>query len=43
MAGESVQQGRKEGPVGEIEPDLVTLAVELPFEDSDLVAQGQDF
>ena len=42
VAGESVQQGRQEGPVGGSEPDLATLAVELPFEDRDLVAQGQD-
>jgi hypothetical protein len=29
-----------EGPVGSGEPDL--LAVQLPFEDHDLVPQGQD-
>jgi hypothetical protein len=42
IAGKPVEQGRQEGPVSGSEPDPVTLAVELPFEDRDLVAQGQD-
>ncbi len=37
-----MQQGGQEGPVGRGEPDLATLAVQLPFEDRDLVAQGED-
>jgi hypothetical protein len=40
-AGESVQQGGEEGPVGGGELDF--LAVYLPLEDHDLVAQGEDF
>jgi hypothetical protein len=38
VARKPVQQGCQEGPVGGREPDLVTLAVELPLEDRDLVA-----
>ena len=38
--GESVEQGCEERPVGGGEPDL--LAVQLPLQDHDLVAQGQD-
>jgi hypothetical protein len=37
-----VQQGGEEGPVCGSEPDLVTLGVQLPLEDRDLVAQDQD-
>jgi hypothetical protein len=40
VAGESVQQGGEEGPVGGGELDF--LAVQLSFEDHDLVAQGED-
>jgi hypothetical protein len=43
LAGKAVEQSRQEGPVGGSEPDLATLAVQLPFEDRDLVAQRQDF
>jgi hypothetical protein len=35
-AGESVQQGAEQRPVGAGEPDL--LAVQLPLQDHDLVA-----
>jgi hypothetical protein len=42
VARKPVERGRQEGPVGGSEPDLVSLAVELPFEDRDLVAQRQD-
>jgi hypothetical protein len=41
VAGESVQQGGEQGPISRGEPDL--LAVQLPFEDHDLVPQGEDF
>jgi hypothetical protein len=40
-AGEPVQQRGEQGPVSGGEPDL--LAVQLPFEDHDLVPQCQDF
>jgi hypothetical protein len=40
VAGNSVQQGSKVGPVGRGEPG--GRAVQLPFEDGDLVAQGED-
>ena len=40
VAGEAVQQRSQQRPVGRSEPDL--LAVQLPFQDRDLVAQGQD-
>ena len=39
VAVKPVEPGRQEGPVGWSEPDLVTLAVELPFEDRDLVVE----
>jgi hypothetical protein len=35
-----VQQGGEDNPISGIEPDLV--AVQVPFEDRDLVSQGQD-
>jgi hypothetical protein len=38
-AGESVQQGGEQRPVGVGEPDL--LAVQLPFQDGELVSQGE--
>jgi hypothetical protein len=40
-AGESVQQGGEEGPIGGSELDL--LAVDLPFQNHDLMSQGKDF
>jgi hypothetical protein len=40
-AGESVQQRGEQSSVGEGEPD--PLAVRLPFEDHDLMAEGEDF
>jgi hypothetical protein len=40
VAGESVQQRGEEHPIGLREPDL--LAVQLPLEDGELVAEGQD-
>ncbi len=36
-----MQQSGQESPISRSEPDL--LAVQLPFEDRDLVSQGQDF
>jgi hypothetical protein len=33
-----VEQGGQQGPVGGSEPHLVTLAVQLQFQDCDLVA-----
>jgi hypothetical protein len=36
-----VQQSREPGPVGSRELD--PFAVQVPFEDHDLVAQGEDF
>lgn len=39
-SGEAVQQGGQEGPVGGGEPRPVTS--QLPFQDGDWVAQGQD-
>ena len=40
VAGEPVQQRGEQRPVGRGEPDL--LAVQVPFEDRDLVAQRED-
>ena len=40
VAGQLVQQGGEKRPVGRGEPDL--LAVQVPFEHRDLVAEGQD-
>jgi hypothetical protein len=39
--GSRLQQRCEECPVGRSEPDL--LAVQVPFEDCDLVPEGQDF
>jgi hypothetical protein len=40
VAGKAVQQGGEEGPIGGREPDL--LAVELAFENRDLMPEGED-
>ena len=39
VARKPVEQGCQEGPVGGSEPDLVTVAVELLFEDRDLLGR----
>ncbi len=41
VAGEPVQQCGEQRPVGRGEPDL--LAVQVPFEDGDLVPEREDF
>jgi hypothetical protein len=41
VAGQAVQQRGEQRPVGTGEPDLLT--VQLPLEDRDLMAEGQDF
>ena len=40
LAGESVQQGGEQRPVGQRESYL--LAVRLPLEDGELVSEGED-
>jgi hypothetical protein len=40
VAGESVQQGGEQRPVGRGEPNL--LAVQLSFQDVELVPEGED-